>query len=39
VGRFTPGKLVWVDAPHFMEPAAPEEIEKALRQVITSAGY
>jgi pimeloyl-ACP methyl ester carboxylesterase len=38
VDRFAPGELVWVDAPHFLEPAAPDEIEAALRQVITSAG-
>jgi pimeloyl-ACP methyl ester carboxylesterase len=26
VDRFAPGELVWVDAPHFLEPAAPNEI-------------
>jgi pimeloyl-ACP methyl ester carboxylesterase len=38
VGRFAPGEVVWVDAPHFLEPAAPNEIEAALRQVIASTG-
>ena len=37
VDRFEPGEIVWVDAPHFLEPAAPDEIEAALRQVIASA--
>ncbi len=39
VGRFSPGKLVWVDAPHFMEPAVPDEIATALHDVIADAGY
>jgi len=39
VDRFTPGNLVWVDAPHFMEPAVSQEIADALRDVIRSAGY
>ena len=38
VDRFSPGKLVWVDAPHFMEPAIPDEIAHAIRQVIAQAG-
>jgi pimeloyl-ACP methyl ester carboxylesterase len=38
VDRFAPGEVVWVDAPHFLEPAAPDEIEAALRQVIAAAG-
>lgn len=37
VGRFDPGEMVWVDAPHFLDPATPDEIEAALRQVIASA--
>jgi pimeloyl-ACP methyl ester carboxylesterase len=37
VDRFAPGEVVWVDAPHFLEPSAPNEIEAALRQVIASA--
>jgi pimeloyl-ACP methyl ester carboxylesterase len=36
VDRFAPGEVVWVDAPHFLEPAAPNEIEAALRQVIAA---
>lgn len=39
VKRFSPGKLVRVDSPHFMEPAVPEKIAAALRDVINSAGY
>jgi pimeloyl-ACP methyl ester carboxylesterase len=39
VDRFAPGELVWVDAPHFMEPEVPEEIAGAVRDVIASAGY
>jgi pimeloyl-ACP methyl ester carboxylesterase len=38
VDRFARGELIWVDAPHFLEPAAPDEIEAALRQVTASAG-
>ena len=37
VERFDPGELVWVDAPHFMEPAIPEEITDALLRVIDQA--
>lgn len=37
VDRFSPGKLVWVDAPHFMEPAIPDQIAEALREVIELA--
>ncbi|HUG47808.1 MAG TPA: alpha/beta fold hydrolase [Candidatus Limnocylindria bacterium] len=37
VDRFSPGKLVWVDAPHFMEPAIPDEIAHAVREVIAEA--
>jgi hypothetical protein len=37
VNRFSPGGIVWVDAPHFMEPSAPDEIESALREVIDLA--
>lgn len=34
IARFPRGELVAVDAPHFMEPAAPDAIEDALRRVI-----
>jgi pimeloyl-ACP methyl ester carboxylesterase len=34
VGRFSPGTFVPVDAPHFMEPAIPDEIADAVRDVI-----
>jgi hypothetical protein len=37
VDRFFPGKLVEVDAPHFMEPAIPEEIAQAVRDVTARA--
>lgn len=33
VDRFSPGILRWVDAPHFMEPAVPEVIADAVRDV------
>jgi pimeloyl-ACP methyl ester carboxylesterase len=36
VERFSPGREVWVDAPHFMEPAIPQRIAKALRTVIAA---
>lgn len=38
VDRFSPGTLIRVDAPHFMEPAIPREIAQALRDVIAQAG-
>jgi pimeloyl-ACP methyl ester carboxylesterase len=34
VGRFSPGTFIPIDAPHFMEPAIPDEIAEALRDVI-----
>lgn len=37
VHRFSPGKLVWVDAPHFMEPLVPGEIAEAVRGVAALA--
>lgn len=37
VDRFSPGTLIWADAPHFMEPAIPGEIVEALRAVIAQA--
>ena len=37
VDRFSPGALVWVDAPHYMEPVIPSEIAEALRSVIDQA--
>jgi pimeloyl-ACP methyl ester carboxylesterase len=38
VDRFSPGKLVTVDAPHSMEAAIPDLIAGALREVIQLAG-
>lgn len=38
VDRFSPGTYLRVDAPHFMEPAIPDEIVEALRTVISQAG-
>ena len=35
--RFSPGRYLRVDAPHFMEAAIPEQITKELRRVIASA--
>jgi hypothetical protein len=32
IRRFSPGRLTWVDAPHFMEPEVPDEIA-AVREV------
>jgi pimeloyl-ACP methyl ester carboxylesterase len=37
VGRFSPGTFIPIDAPHFMEPAIPDEIAEALREVIAQA--
>ena len=34
VDRFAPGKLIRVDAPHFMEPVIPETIAEEVRGVI-----
>jgi pimeloyl-ACP methyl ester carboxylesterase len=34
VDRFSPGTLVTVDAPHFMEPVIPDQIADAVRDVI-----
>jgi pimeloyl-ACP methyl ester carboxylesterase len=39
VDRFSPGTYVRVDAPHFMEPAIPDQIADAVREVIAQAGY
>ena len=35
--RFSPGRYLRVDSPHFMEVAIPEQITKELRRVIASA--
>jgi hypothetical protein len=37
VDRFSPGKRVVVDAPHFMEPVIPEQIADEVRGVIEQA--
>jgi hypothetical protein len=37
VKRFSPGRYVRVDAPHFMEVAIPEQIAEELRRVIAAA--
>jgi pimeloyl-ACP methyl ester carboxylesterase len=37
VERFSPGRYVRVDSPHFMEVAIPERITKELRRVIEAA--
>jgi hypothetical protein len=37
VDRFHPGRLVNVDAPHFMEPEIPAQIADELRAVIDAA--
>lgn len=39
VDRFSPGTLIRVDAPHFMEPVIPGEIADAIRDVIDQGGY
>jgi pimeloyl-ACP methyl ester carboxylesterase len=38
VARFSPGTHVWIDAPHFMEPAIPGVIAEAVRSVAAAAG-
>lgn len=37
VSRFSPGKEVWVDSPHFMEPFIPGQIADAVLELIASA--
>ncbi len=37
VERFSPGRYLRVDAPHFMEVAIPERITQELRRVIAAA--
>lgn len=39
VGRFSPGELRWVDAPHFMEPVVPDVIADAVRDVAAQATH
>jgi hypothetical protein len=36
VDRFSPGRLVVVDAPHFMEPAIPERIAEEVKSVVAA---
>lgn len=38
VDRFSPGKTIWVAAPHFMEPVVPKKIARAVRDVVDAAG-
>jgi len=38
VDRFAPGKLIRVDAPHFMEPAIPDQIAAEVEAVIELTG-
>ncbi len=37
VDRFAPGKLIRVNAPHFMEPVIPEQIAEEVRGVIAAS--
>ena len=37
VERFSPGRLITVDAPHFMEPVIPDQIAAAVRGVVEAA--
>jgi predicted esterase len=37
VARFAPGEFRWVDAPHWMEPVAPDQIAQAVRDVVAIA--
>lgn len=39
VSRYSPGELIFVESPHFMEPVIPAEIAEALRDVLTKAGF
>lgn len=39
VQRFSPGRYLRVNAPHFMEPAIPDTITQELQRVIGEAGY
>lgn len=39
VDRFEPGRLEWVDAPHFMEVVIPQQIADAVREVVELAGH
>ena len=36
--RFTPGRLVLVDSPHFMEPEIPGRIAREVRRVVAASG-
>jgi hypothetical protein len=38
VGHFSPGRLVVVAAPHYMEPIIPERIAREVRRVIAASG-
>ena len=37
VGRFSPGRLVPVATPHYMEPLIPERIAREVERVIAAA--
>ena len=37
VDRFSPGRLIELDSPHFMEPVVPREIAEAVREVAALA--
>jgi len=37
VGRFSPGRIVSLDAPHFMEPVVPDEIAALVLDVVAQA--
>ena len=37
VDRFSPGRIVNVNAPHFMEPVIPERIAKEVREIIRAS--
>jgi pimeloyl-ACP methyl ester carboxylesterase len=39
VDRFSPGRYIRVDSPHFMEKAIPDRITEELRKIIAQAGF
>ena len=38
VDRFSPGRLIYLEAPHYMEPEIPERIARELERVIAASG-
>lgn len=39
VARYSPGELIFVDAPHYMEPVIPDQMVDVIRDVVSKAGF